>query len=242
MTIDEILKVLADEYDTSIREDKSLIALANKARKGSATYADSDKFAVKIGEKVTNAFNKAITSADLPDGVITAEVAQAVIPKLTDVSEKSVGAYARMVQEATNKRGNVGLKALSHVHNQSRVDGIVEYASDRVYEDIKDKLGQTFVNYSQSISTGTLQENVKAQDALGLEPIVERIYDGVGLHDGKTPCEWCIAREGTWRYGDAIANGVFQRHDGCGCTITYEVGNTKQIQTEWKHNVWEDIS
>lgn len=242
MTNEEIFEGIAKEYNRLAKEDKAFYALWDKSKTSAATYADADKFAISVGDKMSKAFDTVISKADLPDGVLTREVAQSVIPKMTDNAEGLVSTFARRVQEATNRRGKVGLKALSHTHNQSRVNGIVDYASDRVYEEIKDKLGQVFVNYSQSITTGTLRANVRAQESLGLEPVVERIYDGVGLHGGKTPCEWCIAREGTWRYADAIANGVFQRHDGCGCTITYEVGGNKQIQTQWEHNVWKNIS
>lgn len=242
MTNKDLYDNFVKAYNDSVKADKKLLALWNKAEKGAATYADADKYAVMIGDKMANAFNTAINEAGLANEVVTREVAVSVIPNMTKGIDKTVGGFAQRAQAAVNKRGGVGLSVLSNKHNQSRVDGLIEFISGRQYSEVQEKMKQNIVNYSQSITTGTMKRNIRAQESVGIKAVVERIYDGVGLHDGKDPCEWCISRAGTWSYDDANKNGVFERHDGCGCTITYEIeGGNKQIQTEWEHNVWEDM-
>ena len=67
-----------------------------------------------------------------------------------------------------------------------------------------------------------LEMNAQAADSAGLETKVTRTYDGVGLSNDRA-CEWCISRECTdLPYAEAKAQGVFERHPGCGCVITYD--------------------
>ena len=83
------------------------------------------------------------------------------------------------------------------------------------------------------------RENAQLRAELGLETTVVRVYDGVGLKGGKEPCQWCMDREGVWTYDEAISNGVFERHPGCGCTIEYHTSKGTQRQTDWTTNTWE---
>lgn len=243
MTTKDLYDNLAKNYNEAVKADKKLLALWRKAERGVATYADADKYAVMIGDKMANAFDKAIVDAGLAEEVVSADVSNALLRNLTKGIDNTVGGFTRRVQAAVNKRGGVGLSVVDYKRNQSRVDGLVEYVTGRQYSEVQEKMKQNIVNYSQSVTTGTMRANISAQEAIGVHAIVERIYDGVGLHDGKDPCEWCMARAGTWTYDEANRNGVFERHDGCGCTITYEIeGDRTQLQTDWKSNTWEYIS
>jgi hypothetical protein len=74
----------------------------------------------------------------------------------------------------------------------------------------------------------SIRQNSEAAGNMGLECKITRRYVDVGVHDGKDPCQWCLDREGTWdNYAEALADGAFQRHPGCGCIITYEVKKTR---------------
>ena len=84
-------------------------------------------------------------------------------------------------------------------------------------------------------------DNATFQNNVGYTVTVERIYDEVGVHNRKDACEWCLEREGTWEYQDALAQGVFARHPGCGCTIIYYAEKGPQLQTDWTTNQWENL-
>lgn len=242
MTTAEIFESVKNSYNDTVKADKSLLKLWDKAEKGLATYADADKYAIKIGEAMAKALDEGLAAANLPDGIITEEVAEAILPKVAAGTEKTVAGFAKRVQAATNKRAGLGLEVIDHAHNADRVEGLVKFATDRAFEDIREKLGQNVTNYTQSVVTGTMKANIEAQESIGIKATITRTYDGVGLHNGKDPCEWCISRAGVWNYEQAKENGVFERHDGCGCTITYEPeGGEKQIQTNWYNNQWETV-
>lgn len=85
----------------------------------------------------------------------------------------------------------------------------------------KEKMVTSLMTLAIASTDDSIQENVRNASGVGLEVKVRRIYDGVGVHDGKDPCYWCIERCGTFTVDEAYYHGVFQRHDGCGCTIEY---------------------
>lgn len=243
MTNEEILEQFVANYNESVKADKAFLALWDRAKKSNATYADADRFAVAVGNKMAKAFDKTLADSGLIDEVVSRELAQTIVPRMATNADTTVGAVAKRAQAAINKRGRVGLNVLASPQNQSRVDGLVTFLSDRVYSEIQEKFGQSLVNYSQSVSTSTMKTNIKAQEAIGVKAIIERVYDGRGLHDGKEPCQWCIDRAGTWTYEEARDNGVFERHDGCECTITYQIeGDDVQLQTDWKTNTWQYLN
>lgn len=68
----------------------------------------------------------------------------------------------------------------------------------------------------------TMRQNAENAENAGLEVRVTRIYDGVGVHDGKDACQWCLDRECTnVSLEEAYDIGAFQRHPGCECIIEY---------------------
>lgn len=88
-------------------------------------------------------------------------------------------------------------------------------------EIVKDQIQVLILHWFRRSVDDTESINADASNNLGLETTVVRKYDGIGLHDGKDPCQWCINKAGSWTYDDAKANGVWARHEGCGCTIEY---------------------
>lgn len=77
------------------------------------------------------------------------------------------------------------------------------------------------LNYLLKVVDDALSKNAEASSEVGLETLVTRQYDDVGL-SGNRDCEWCLSRVCTdLPYEEAKALGAFQRHPGCGCTIEY---------------------
>lgn len=78
--------------------------------------------------------------------------------------------------------------------------------------------GETFARKAMDDS---LKHNAENASGAGLEVRVTRIYDGVGLSNGRR-CEWCLERCGEdMPYQEAYQKGAFERHEGCGCIIEY---------------------
>lgn len=79
----------------------------------------------------------------------------------------------------------------------------------------------------------SLKYNADNASGAGLEVLVTRIYDGVGVNHGKSECQWCLDRCGEdMTLEEAYRIGAFQRHPGCGCIIEYtSKKGQKSIQT-----------
>ena len=106
---------------------------------------------------------------------------------------------------------------------------------------IDDEFEQDGITESRRVVDDSYKTNASYANNAGLETTVERSYDGVGLHNGKDPCKWCIERAGIWSYGEAYQNGVWSRHDGCGCEIIYNCARGSMRQTDWRSNKWTDV-
>ena len=77
-------------------------------------------------------------------------------------------------------------------------------------------------NISRKIVDDSIKINAAAASNSGLDVKVSRFYDGIGLHNRKSDCQWCLERQGnSMTYQEAFDKGAFQRHVGCGCIIEY---------------------
>lgn len=237
----ELLKNIATSYNSYVSKDAELKRLAKLVNSSKATYAEGDRLAHGLGKALASAIQQNVSSEILPNGIMYYNIAEKVLPPLCTGVESTIADYAMEIQRTINDRAGLGINVVRPKHNADRMNGLVQFASSDEYDAIASRLGEAVINYEQNVMTETLKENARVQESLGIEAVVERIYDGVGLHDGKQPCQWCMDRAGVWTYSEANANGVFERHDGCGCIINYTVNGRTQTQTNWRHNEWTDV-
>lgn len=86
----------------------------------------------------------------------------------------------------------------------------------------KDEIINKVETDSRKYVDDSINYNAENANGVGLVVKVTRVYDGIGLHDGKQPCQWCIERcRENMTLQEAYNIGAFQRHDGCGCLIEY---------------------
>lgn len=86
----------------------------------------------------------------------------------------------------------------------------------------KSKLEKALETAPLKVQDDSLKENASNASGAGLEVRVTRTYDGVGVHNGKDSCQWCLDRCGeNMTLEEAYEKGAFQRHPGCGCIIEY---------------------
>lgn len=84
------------------------------------------------------------------------------------------------------------------------------------------KLETILTTVPLKVHDDSLKENAENASGVGLEVRVSREYDGVGVHNGKDVCLWCLSRCGeNMTLQEAYWKGSFQRHEGCGCLIEY---------------------
>ncbi len=83
--------------------------------------------------------------------------------------------------------------------------------------------------------------NAEFQSDAGYKRTVPRYYDGVGLSEGRV-CEWCLDKCGVdVPYDEAYEQGMFARHEGCGCIIEYNNNGERSYQSsKGGFDSWKD--
>lgn len=146
-----------------------------------------------------------------------------------------------------SSEAGVGLKARKSSYDPSAADAIAGAISgrDSIGEGI-DAAKNDILLQSQKTADRTMQMNAEFQSRAGMQVLVSREYDNVGVHTtdkgGKDDCQWCMSRCGSdVPYQEAYAKGMFERHPGCGCVITYKSARDTftQGKGQWESNNWE---
>jgi len=215
-----------------LRSGATLRRLAQKA----ATYADAQAFAKAAGEELFATLNRMGDLSQVPQDELS-EILTAMLRE----THLEVSRVCRRVQANINEiAGLDGLGVLEPEFNQERAGSIATAVTDSAQDVAPEYIRNLIVNNTVSNVDESIRRNSSAHESMGLKVHIVRKYDHVGLHDGKEDCQWCLDREGEWTdYAEALADGAFERHPGCGCLITYEVGKTRTWANragEW-HNL-----
>ena len=235
MDLDAIKLKIDREFSQQVEK---IDALYRKASFGKATYKDASKLADASGKAMAD-----VLIRNLEDfGYLLEDDMLEIIPRALLTNHSYLSPCIENVQGQINKKVKVGLKPVVPEFNLDRADGLAkEVARWGTLEGFQDKFRQQVINNSVNVIDEAIQGNARQHDHAGLDVTVEREYDGVGLHGGKDTCNWCLERAGSWDYSDAVANGVFQRHPGCGCRLTYTSERGTDFQTDWTSNTWTRI-
>lgn len=206
-----------------LRSGATLRRLAQKA----TTYADAQTFAKKAGEELFATLNRMGDISQIPQDELS-EILTAMLRE----THSEVSRVCRRVQANINEiAGLDGLGVLEPEFSQERAGGIATAITDSAQDVAPEYIRNLIVNNSVSNVDESIRRNSSAHESMGLKVHIVRKYDHVGLHGGKEDCQWCLDREGEWTdYAEALADGAFERHPGCGCLITYEVGKTRTWQ------------
>lgn len=227
------------KYNKAVEGNPKLTKVYSKIANKTATYVDAKEFASLAGLNLADVTIEALVEA----GAITEEDALKLIPGLLKGNHDRVTRVTEGVQKIVNEKAGVGLQPANVRFDTDRANSLARHLAG--LGDVSEREGSIRLdveNNSLSIVDTSIKLNAMIQLAVGLEPTIYREYDGVGLHGGKDACQWCLERAGTWTYQEAVDNGVFQRHPGCGCTITYTTEKGTDVQTDWTTNTWTRIT
>lgn len=223
-------------FDKAVGEDSRLKRVENRIRDGTATQRDILLYSQLLGKHASEACKAVLVPENLPDGKLYYNIGERTVKKLTQENEAEILSAASKQNAAMNAEAGVGLKAKKP--KRDRIESLISaMCNDDVdEEDVARMLGEPLITVHASAVDDFIRVNAEIADQAGLEPVIVREYDGVGVHDGKDACEWCLARAGRWSYGEAYDHGVFERHSGCGCITTYVYGDTSQ--DVWSKATW----
>lgn len=221
----DLLAAIREEFTHSIQRNRKIITLYEAIQKGTATYQDAGVYAYEIGEALSMAMLKHISSAALPDGRMYFNIADRVLRPLLEENHGLISDAALRVQTELNHKAGIGLKAQAAKINDDRISGIVDKVSEaETFDDVAWVLDEPVKTFSQSIVDDTLKANVQFQGSAGLRPVVIR-------KSTRKCCEWCQALDGKYDYPD-VPEDVYRRHERCRCTVDYDPGSGK------RQNVW----
>lgn len=231
MDLNLAAKALAKQFDQAIAANKDITRLYARVRDGTAGYEEALEFASRSGQTLGN-----ICAADLvkmfPNGVITEAEAMQLLPPALQKNHTYVTEFTRRVQEQINARAGIKLGATVAEYPKARVAGLAKELAQKGIEAVKDSLASQIENLSMSTVDDCARENMDAQANASYKVRVIREYhpedtDQSAHHGSKSEpyewCEFCKEREGVYDYEDVkdTGNPVWQRHEGCHCTITY---------------------
>lgn len=216
--------------------------LVTKIRKGKATQRDIAKYADRVGRAASISFKEVLKLDDLPDGKLYWNIADKTIGETLRNIYDDVNAVAaiQMRGEDIKKGFKLGIK--QGIKPDKRIKDVLEMAvAQTTQETLDNAMTDPVIATARKYYDDFQRANGDARSALGFAETVIRKYDDKGLHNGKTPCLWCLRREGTFTMQQAHALGVFERHPGCGCMIEVITPKNTQVQTDWTRNEWTEI-
>ena len=241
MATDAIVKKIAKDFKVNINSSTAIRPLQKKLLKGTATYKDANKYAIETSK----ALGKALADNLIDDTLSAAEyraVISEVLPAGLSATYDTVKEYSAVVQRGLNERAKINLDVVMPKIDAKAVTATTAKAvTAGAYIEVAGVVDQDTMNFAQNVTSRVMRDNATFQNNVGYTVTVERIYDDIGVHNRKDPCQWCIEKEGTWSYDEANDKGIFARHPGCECTIIYHSEKGPQLQTDWRHNEWEYI-
>lgn len=214
----ELYREIEEIFKAETRADRQIIKIVRKLKAGKGTQADLTTVAERLGTHASKALQQVLTTERLPDGKMYWNIAEKTIKPTLESVHQTVNALSSLELRAEDLRHGVNVAVQLGREPSEHIRTVMGFASNSVSQtELANALGDPVKTAALDFLDDFQKKNAEERAGVGVKQYVVRTYDGVGLRAGD--CHWCIARAGTWEYQDAIDNGVFERHPGCGCTI-----------------------
>lgn len=242
---EEVIKKIAKDFKVNVKGNPAIRPLQKKLINKTATYLDADKYALEVAKALGKSLSDNLQWGALSEAEYK-EVISQVLPAGLESTYETVSEYAGSVQRGLNEYSNIKLQVIKPEIKSEEILYITNKAvKSKQYTEVAGAINQEAMNFAQNVATKMMKENAGFQKNVGYDIRVVRKYDDIGLHRGTKyaeACEWCLEREGEWSYDEAKDKGVFERHPGCECIITYKAEKGWQLQTDWSNNTWVDVT
>lgn len=222
-----------DDFKNLIFSDSKTAALRKKIKEN-GTYEDVQQYAYRIGQLMSDSLVKVDNMS--ADDIDTLTI------KLSIIMKNYINGAAEYAQMHLNESAGINLSPKTDVYVEDLVTQTIKTFNPEVDETtIRNRLETASTTQNLKQVDSIQSKNAKFINSNGYKVTVTRVYDNIGVHNREDVCEWCKERCGRdIPYDDAKGNGMFQRHPGCGCTITYKSakGTYTQGKGEWQANNW----
>lgn len=236
----ELYEAIQADFKAGVNMNIGIQKIMKKVMNGKATQTDMSNLSNLFGREASKALKRSLVLAELPNETLYWNIAESTIQPLLVKAWENVNHYATIQQGFADEKSGIAIKITEGLNPTERARQVMNMAVNcATQEELDNALTDPTITAVRKFYDDFQKENMRLRNELGLETTVVRVYDGKGLHNGKTPCDWCISREGAYSYQDAVSNGVFERHPGCGCMIEYHTSKGVDVQTDWTTNTWE---
>lgn len=218
-------------FQNGVMRDRRALQVAKRIRDGTATFSDAHTYAESLGENLSDALVRTLTPDNLPNGTLYYNIAQrTVIPALKD-NYKMVNEISNSIQEIADSKAGIGLKTVTADFPEMRINGLIDKMTedDITFEDVVKWLQEPIINNSEAFADDFVHANAKFRNDVGLKSTITRIV-------APGCCPWCEDKAGTYDY-DKAPDDIYQRHERCRCTVTYQ--SEKTSQDVWSKRTWE---
>ena len=217
MTADELKAKIAKR----LAADPRLRRLRKRIAEGKATALDSFDYSRICSE---------IMSAELEEAVLELDDREGVCTELLHDRYDDTNAAAAEIQEQLDRKNGLHLRPRKPAFPAERVQKIAHSLVDPGVPDEKivRRAGST-ATVSMSFHEDFVREQADFRSRAGLKCWITRVTDG-------KCCQWCSDIAGRYEYGEEPEK-IYQRHDNCGCSVTFESG--RQRQDVWSKRTWE---
>lgn len=218
-------------FQNGVMRDRRAMQVTKRIRDGTATFSDAHTYAESLGENLSDALVRTLTPDNLPNGTLYYNIAQrTVIPALKD-NYKMVNEISNSIQEIADSKAGIGLKTVTADFPETRINGLIDKMTedDITFEDVVKWLQEPIINNSEAFADDFVHANAKFRNDVGLKSTITRIV-------APGCCPWCEDKAGTYDY-DKAPDDIYQRHERCRCTVTYQ--SEKTSQDVWSKRTWE---
>ena len=226
----ELYDAIQKDFKSGVNMNIGIQKIMKKVMSGKATQTDMSRLSDLFGKEASKALKRSLKLAEMPNETLYWNIAESTIQPLLVRAWENVNYYAMAQQEFADKKSGIAIRIARGGDPTERARQVMNMAVNSITQgELDNALTDPAITAVRKFYDDFQRENARLRNELGLETTVVRVYDGKGLHGGKEPCEWCISREGVYSYEDARANGVFERHPGCGCTIEYHTSKGVEV-------------
>lgn len=233
--IQDVVPILNEQVQSSFKnycmKDRRLTQISKRIRDGTANQKDSHDYAEHLGENLSRALINNLTADKLPNGTLYYNIAQRIVVPGLEENYNLVNDIASDIQAIADTKAKIGLGSVKADFPVNRINGLIDKmtSDNTAIEQALRWLGEPIINNSEAFFDDFVKANADFRTNVGLKATITRtVVSGC--------CKWCEDLAGTYDY-DSVPPEVYQRHEFCRCTVTYQ--SRKTSQNVWSKKTWE---
>lgn len=233
----EMRKRIRHAFSKRFTEDPEIERIYKMVRNRSADYADAQKFAIAVGDILT----ECLRGEDYT-GVNLYELADDIMLML-DQNVRLIDTVCDTIQGQMNESVNIGIEPIYPKMAPDRAQGIKDAVINaNSNDDIYNSVAASATNYGQALVDEWVKTNAEFQIKSGLGATIVRVWSGSYPSHDTRHTDYCKELAGVYQYEGGVQNyyrnsrmwsvegdkNIFARHKGCRCTVSYYPAGTKK--------------